>query len=796
MRIRFALPLMAAAACLRGTHAQASQPQGLPEVLIPIRMPGDPPIVLPALAEGSGLPLTWEAATGPVTVAGKVATLTGGLGPVTLKASQPGDGIWDSLVGHVCFSVSGEGGFKQVCRRLTHSDNGSTYGLTRSGRIVGYDLQYVAKHGWISIASGLGEKWRWVSPGAGYKPHAIAEDGSLWHWPNGFVPPTTEQLGDAIDPVKIGNATDWSQVVVSDTLRAAIKADGSLWRWIDTETQSVAVPLKVEGFSDWEEISMALADFSAGRRANGAAHDLYFNLKATPSEGTLWKTVSISWAGITGVNMDGTLWHKLGENQKRLSADTDWSASASLRRTYAALRQDGTVWRGELPQPSEAVKAPRLYPTKTRWTMLSPGLQGFSLLSRDGALWRRPFNDASNINATGPNIDGGFTRIAPAFYPQTLDFMAAREQPFPVVPGSTLEVQESALNSKLPLALSLVSGPAVIAGQGISFTGPGLVEVIFKQEGNAVWGAFEERRTFLSQAAGPEIAVHDGTSSNNPPRGDNGSALYLGRKTKAGMAAGVARSFVLENTGTAPLSIPAVSAQAAGPLSFTTSFTPARVDPGGTLPLDITLHASEYGTPTLTVLLHSDDGDEPAYRIPFRIELANTPPYASIGPDRQVHAGSMMRLDGSFFSRDLEQAATDLTYTWDLDGNGYSISGAVQELTLATLGQRIIAKLRVTDGDGASAYSECLITAVTPGMDIPTSIRPAEDSAYEFVFHGLPGKLYRLEYSPDLIQWRREDDSTSRKLPPFICGQDGFFTAKSWSKYGNRTFYRAQEVTE
>ena len=100
---------MAAAACLRGTHAQAGQPQGLPEVLIPIRMPGDPPIVLPALAEGSGLPLTWEAATGPATIAGNVATLTGGLGP--LSQGQPAGGWCLGTVVSPCLLFRERGGW-------------------------------------------------------------------------------------------------------------------------------------------------------------------------------------------------------------------------------------------------------------------------------------------------------------------------------------------------------------------------------------------------------------------------------------------------------------------------------------------------------------------------------------------------------------------------------------------------------------------------------------------------------------------------------------------------------------
>ena len=239
--------LLAVGGCPTMPLARAGQPQTLPDVMIPIRMPGDLPTTLPGVAGSSGLPLTWEVATGPATVSGNVVTLTGGLGPVTLKATQPGNGTWDPLVGHVCFSVTEEGGFKQVCRRLTNTDNGSTYGLTRTGRLIGFDVQLNSTYGWVPIATQPGRHWRWVSPGAGYKPHAIAEDGSLWH--------------------------------------------------------------------------------------------------------------------------------KLGQQEKKISVETDWVYSGPQRRNYAALRQNGTVWRGDLKSGSEPIKPPTLYTAKTRWSMLSPGLR-------------------------------------------------------------------------------------------------------------------------------------------------------------------------------------------------------------------------------------------------------------------------------------------------------------------------------------------------------------------------------------------------------------------------------------
>ena len=778
---------------LMASRGQAGQPQAIPEVLIPIRMPGDPEILLPAHAAGSGLPLTWEVATGPATVSGNVVTLTGELGPVTLKASQSGDALWDPLVGQVCFSVTEDGGYTQVSLTDQYSSIRS-YAVSRSGRITGWGVNGAAK----PLTTRTGRRWKWVSVGGWSRPYAIAEDGGLWAWGDGFLGKPPQPDGSAAEPFRIGVENNWRAVSAGRSLRAAIKTDGTLWAWTNPEGLPITnLPVLKDARTDWADVWVSRDDGSFFRRSDGTTYQLRgpnggSSLYTGQNGSGQWAAASVSVGGLTAIKADGTLWLHYGQDFG-LSMDTDWMAVASLKEFYMALRSEGTLWGGPMTRGLPP-QLPAQYITKTRWSKIFPGDDRLELISLDGALWIR--NSFVYPPSTGENSDGGFTRIAPAFFPQTLDFMAAREQPFPVVSGSILAVPEAALNSRLPVELTVVSGPAEIAGQGISFTGPGLVEVSFKQAGNATWGFFEERRTFLSGAPGPEIAVHDGTSATNPARQEGGAVILLGNKTRSAVAAGLPRSFVIENTGTDPLQLSAVTAETAGPLTFTTPFVPVTVAPGGSVLLELTLRATEYGSHTLTVLLHSDDTDEPAYLIPFQIVLANTPPEARTGPDRQIHAGQPMRLDGAFFSRDLEQGAAALTYEWNLDGNGYAAIGAVQEITLASPGQRLTAKLRVTDADGAVSYSECAISAVVPGMEIPTAIRLGADGAYELVFHGEPGKKYRTFVSWDLVRWEREDVGTSQKFPVMVAGPDGFFPARSWSKHEGRTFYRAQEVDE
>jgi hypothetical protein len=64
---------------------------------IPNKLVSDPPFELNASAS-SGLPVSYEVASGPATINGNTVTLDGTPGQVTIKASQPGNGTFDAAV--------------------------------------------------------------------------------------------------------------------------------------------------------------------------------------------------------------------------------------------------------------------------------------------------------------------------------------------------------------------------------------------------------------------------------------------------------------------------------------------------------------------------------------------------------------------------------------------------------------------------------------------------------------------------------------------------------------------------
>ncbi|MDB6070024.1 MAG: alpha-tubulin suppressor [Verrucomicrobiales bacterium] len=765
--------------------ALAGMPQRMPEVMIPIRMPGDPPVELPANAGTSGLPLSWEVATGPATVSGTTVTLTGQTGPVTLRATQPGNTEWDPLVGHVTFAVTEEGGYTQVSMGGEGS-LGNRLALGRDGRIHGW--KFTTTRGSIPgpVRTPAGVRWKGITAGGGNQPLAIKDDGSLWIWPEMFPSKFPASPGEASAPVRLGTENDWKEITAGRYSRLAIKANGTLWGWHDNAFTPPGLPALMDGRTDWVECSVSNQDYALARRVGGECYLPQFN--ASPQVNAygsgLWRAASISQAGLVRVKNDATLWFSYGQD-KLLSADPVWKAAACLRARYMALQEDGSVWGGVMDPGTADPPAPVKLTTGQKMTAISGGYDQGGAIAEDGSLWIRSF--------FGLFLASGKT---PAFFPQRLDFMEAKEQPFPVVAGTVLAIPASAMSSGLPVGLSVVSGPAVITGGGISFTGPGLVEVSFQQPGDNTWAAFEEKRTFLSGAAGPEIAVHDGSSVTGPARRDAGPVIALGKHTRAEVSTGFVRTWMVENTGTLPLAISGVSPEAAGPLVFTGGFSSVTLEPGASLPLVLTFSSVEYGSHVLNVVIHSNDADEGAYRIPVSVEVANTPPMASAGPDRQVHAGSSLRLDGAFFSRDPEQLPGALLYEWDLDGHGYASAGAVTEVMLAQAGDRVVARLRVTDGDGAVSFAECVVTAVPPGLPIPGTMRLVGDGFGEFSFHGVPGRKYRVSGSLDLVIWERVDVVSGSNPPPMEPGPDGFFQAKIWVGGWDHHFFRVQEVSE
>ncbi len=127
---------------------------------------------------------------------------------------------------------------------------------------------------WLMFAAGgAGQRGAWSA--------AIKEDGTLWVWgnwkrlklPKGGVAPKGTQL--ASRPVQLGTETNWATIACGNETGAAIKKDGTLWTWGDSENPGM--PRQKGTDRDWSHVS---AD-GPGLGAEDCMH-------ALKRDGTVW----------------------------------------------------------------------------------------------------------------------------------------------------------------------------------------------------------------------------------------------------------------------------------------------------------------------------------------------------------------------------------------------------------------------------------------------------------------------------------------------------------------------------
>ena len=182
-----------------------------------------------------------------------------------------------------------------------------------------------------------GTNWQQVSCGL-YTTAAIKTDGTLWLWGLNSL----GQLGDnsgtnKSSPVTTTGAggSNWKQIVSATQGTAAIKTDGTLWRWGnnqygqfgDNTTVSKSSPVQtVSAGTDWKQVSLISSGqataaiktdgtlWAWGRNSYGQLGDNTNVNKSSPVQtvagGTTWKQVSgaANFNAVSGIKTDGTLW--------------------------------------------------------------------------------------------------------------------------------------------------------------------------------------------------------------------------------------------------------------------------------------------------------------------------------------------------------------------------------------------------------------------------------------------------------------------------------------------------------
>lgn len=254
---------------------------------------------------------------------------------------------------------------------------------------------------WVEIAAGM------------HHTVAIKADGTLWGWGDN----TLGQLGNdqatlvQTTPAQIGTDTNWKSVAAGDYHTLAIKTDGTLWAWGDSEdgvlgtgeTYSgiiLRTPVQVGTDTNWRAVAAA------------AEHSL-----ALKTDGTLW-----GW-GSNGSTQLGDRTNLEARAPIRIGTDTDWVSVDARRKHTVAIKSSGALFAfglndsGQLGLANPVVdplvptyrtdnrEVPVQVDSDLRWSVVAAGDGHTVALKTDGTLW-----------AWGNNADGelgdGTTAIA------------------------------------------------------------------------------------------------------------------------------------------------------------------------------------------------------------------------------------------------------------------------------------------------------------------------------------------------------------------------------------------------
>ena len=283
--------------------------------------------------------------------------------------------------------------------------DGSLWGWGRNDRGQLGDGTLVNRSTPVRIDADL--DWASVSAGDNFTV-AIKTDGSLWSWGNN----TFGQLGNGTKgsnrgsniPVRIGTDSNWVSVDAGLWHTVAIRTDGSLWIWGDTNNitdggrgaMSVTIthPTQVGTETGW-----VLA-------AAGDDHNV-----ALKADGSLW-----SW----GRNSLGALGHDTGRGSNdliQIGTDKDWAYVTAHSYNTMAIKKDGTLWicgalgyydiqAGELVTSPlvEYGNSPALVWEDIKWASVSSSLWYALAVSTDGSLWAWGINDFGQL---GNGAGGG-----------------------------------------------------------------------------------------------------------------------------------------------------------------------------------------------------------------------------------------------------------------------------------------------------------------------------------------------------------------------------------------------------
>jgi alpha-tubulin suppressor-like RCC1 family protein len=258
---------------------------------------------------------------------------------------------------------------------------------------------------WKNISGRFAEGSNWVDVAgvvAGIRSGsmvALKSDGTLWELSG----------GDA--PRQVGPDSDWKKVVAGTSFFLALKQDGTIWGWgsddfgiLSSRDQNgrgitISDPVQVRSESDWVDVFVLSPWQAAAVKRDGSVWK--WGCDATGVNGRI-HTYS-DYHQLVRLNMAGTNWSSLagGYIDPILGVRTDgslWAEDTDLTTTRWADDLKISLF-GSPVSPDELAKSMRIG-NKSDWVSLSWGDFEFLALEADGTLWAM---DRRNLKTKRPS---------------------------------------------------------------------------------------------------------------------------------------------------------------------------------------------------------------------------------------------------------------------------------------------------------------------------------------------------------------------------------------------------------